>query len=142
MDSSPLTRKLVIFIELFVGLTALVGGAILIASPSGDTLGFSADWLNTSPFPNYLVPGIVLFFAIGGEALAAAFLTYRRHPAAVILGASSGLTLLVWICLQLFWIGYRHPLQPLYAVLGLIVFQASLILLMRQKSSSSKTRVS
>lgn len=136
MDSSPLTRQLILFLELFIGVTALVGGAALVASPDGAALGFATEWLNGSPFSNYLVPGLFLAFGIGGEALATALLVYRRHPIAPILSASSGITLLVWICLQIFWIGYRHPLQPLYAILGLIVFQASLTLLMRQRKAS------
>lgn len=136
MDSSPLIRKLIIVIELFVGLTALGGGVTLASFPDGQALGFSTEWLSSSPFQDYHVPGLVLALAVGGESLSAAFLALRRHPAAALLGASSGLTLLLWICLQVFWIGYRHPLQPLYAVLGLIVFQASLILVMRRKAAS------
>ena len=50
---------------LFNGVGALFGGWSLIVHPDGSGLQLSMDWLRHTPFPDYLIPGVILFIANG-----------------------------------------------------------------------------
>ena len=58
-------RNFLIFLLGFLSLGALVGGGLLIIDPSGRLLGTPLSMLDTSPFSNFLIPAILLFFVIG-----------------------------------------------------------------------------
>lgn len=59
-------RTLFIFLLLFLGLSALGGGALLIVSPSGKLLGgLPMSILDHSPFNDFLIPGVILFLVLG-----------------------------------------------------------------------------
>lgn len=49
----------------FLGLGALFGGGALIISPSGDLLGMPLFLLESSPFTDFLIPGLILFILLG-----------------------------------------------------------------------------
>jgi hypothetical protein len=59
------TRNILIFLLGFLGLGALYGGGVLIFSPSGELMGMPLKMLQYSPFSNFLIPGIILFFILG-----------------------------------------------------------------------------
>lgn len=51
---------------LFLGIREIGGGILLIISPSGKLLGgLPLSILKTSPFSDFLIPGIILFFILG-----------------------------------------------------------------------------
>lgn len=51
---------------LFLGISAIGGGGILIISPSGELLGsLPLSILKTSPFSDFLIPGMILFLVLG-----------------------------------------------------------------------------
>ncbi len=51
---------------LFLALSAIGGGMALIISPSGKLLGgLPLSILKSSPFSDFLIPGIILFFVLG-----------------------------------------------------------------------------
>jgi hypothetical protein len=62
---SNTTRNLLIALLAFLGLGAIFGGAVLIISPSGKLIGMPLAILNPSPFYNFFIPGIILFFVLG-----------------------------------------------------------------------------
>jgi hypothetical protein len=64
---NPITaRNILICLLLFLGLSALGGGALLIVSPSGKLLGgLPLSILDHSPFSDFLIPGIILFLVLG-----------------------------------------------------------------------------
>jgi hypothetical protein len=58
-------RNLLIALLAFLGVGAIFGGAVFIISPSGKLIGMPLAILNPSPFHNFLIPGIILFFILG-----------------------------------------------------------------------------
>jgi hypothetical protein len=59
-------RNILITLLLFLGISALGGGSLLIISPSGKLIGgLPVSILKNSPFPDFLIPGIILFFILG-----------------------------------------------------------------------------
>ena len=103
---------------LFVGIAAVAGGLGVLLDPSGESLGVSVDLLMDSPFKNFLIPGIVLFTIIGLTNLLVSFLTFKQHllsgGATIILG----FIMIIWIVLQVYWIGWLTSLQPTFLIIG------------------------
>ena len=107
-------------IQFFVGVGGLVCGALLTLFPSGEILQMPLDMLKDSPFPNYLIPGIILFLINGIGQLTAGVLTFRKHVLSAHVGAVFGMGLMIWIFVQVNLIGGGHILQYLYFALGVI----------------------
>lgn len=59
------TRNILLFLLGFLGLGAMGGGAVLVISPEGKLIGLPLSMLDSSPFNNYLLPGIILFLVLG-----------------------------------------------------------------------------
>ena len=107
------------FLQAFNGLSALIGGFGLINDPTGAAIGMELDWLKTTPFYSYLIPGIVLFSLNGIGNITGLWFTISRKAKAGKLGSFFGVIMLIWILAQVFWIGYKSFLQPLYFGTGL-----------------------
>ena len=63
--ASKSTRNILIGLLVFLGSGAIGGGGVLIISPSGKLIGMPLSMLSHSPFTNFLIPGIILFFVLG-----------------------------------------------------------------------------
>lgn len=108
---------------LFQGLSGIAGGIGLIADPTGVAVGLPAEWLEGSPFPDYLVPGLVLLVVLGLAPLAAAWGTWTDRGWGPAASLTIGTALLVWLAVEIAIIGYQPdpPLQAIYGVVGLAV---------------------
>lgn len=115
------------------GLSALLGGIMLITDPSGQKLDLSLEWLQNSPFTNYLIPGIILFLLIGMTNVWGMWLTFNKKEKRAAFGTVFGLILMGWIIAQVIWIGYKDFLQPLYFTTGLLQTFAGLGLTTHRK---------
>jgi hypothetical protein len=107
-------------VQFLVGLGAVVCGAMLIVVPTGSLLQLPPNTLNGTPFPNFLVPGIILIFVIGIGQLVGGLLTVRKHRFSGYLGAVLGFGLMIWIFVQVNMIGGRDVLQYSYFTIGVI----------------------
>jgi hypothetical protein len=107
-------------IQIFVGLGAVVCGALLIIVPSGAILQMPPDMLKDAPFHDFLTPGIILFLVNGVGQLVAGILSIRMHRYAGYVGAAFGMGLMIWIFVQVNMIGGRGILQYSYFGLGLL----------------------
>ena len=107
-------------IQIFVGSSALVSGALLIIVPSGAFLHLPPDMLKDTPFHDFLAPGIILFLINGVGQLVAGILSIRRNRLAGYGGAVCGMGLMIWIFVQVNMIGGRNILQYSYFILGLL----------------------
>jgi hypothetical protein len=62
------TKTSVYVLIILLGLLAIgaiVGGGALIISPGGELLRMPLSILGTSPFKDFLIPGLILFFILG-----------------------------------------------------------------------------
>lgn len=94
-------RIIVIILMLFLGLNAIVGSLFLILDPSGETIHIHIRLLKTTPFNNYLIPGIILFISIGMLSLVTSILTIKKidnYPWFIVL---QGCVLIGWLSIQL-----------------------------------------
>ena len=115
----PGIARLAIVLEISLGLGALFGGGALILGPDGHLLGMPTTLLAGSPFPSYLLPGIVLFTLVGVAPLVAAVITFRRHAIAPLAAIAVGLTLIGWVSVEMVVLaGLGSLAWALYLVLG------------------------
>ncbi|MFB6172608.1 MAG: hypothetical protein ABEJ23_08740 [Haloarculaceae archaeon] len=101
-----------------LGVSALAGGATLVADPSGGGLSLPLAYLEGSPFADYLLPGLVLFSAFGIGSFAVLYGVARRRPWAWVGAVGLGAAQVVWIAVQLYVIRTLHPLQAVFGGLG------------------------
>ena len=64
-SEKPISVIVLIISILFQALSGLGGGVFLIADRTGETLSLPLNFLRNSPFPDYLIPGIILFMVLG-----------------------------------------------------------------------------
>jgi len=115
----PGIARIAVALEIFLGIGALFGGGAFILAPDGHLLGMPTTLLAGSPFPSYLVPGIVLFTFLGIGPLLAAAITVRRRALAPIAAVAVGVTLIGWVCVEMVVLaGFGSLAWALYLVLG------------------------
>jgi hypothetical protein len=125
-------------LEIFLGVGALAGGATLIVGSRGELIPLPVSALHGSPFDTYLVPGLILFGVLGLGPLVAAVLAWRRHPLAPLAAFVAGVTLLIWLSVEIAIVGYTSepPIQPFYLALGVAIVGTGLAWLARSRPST------
>jgi len=111
-------RIFVIFLLLFNGVGAFYGGINLISHPDGSSLGMTTEILRTSPFPDFLIPGIILIISIGIGSFVGLFLLIlkvKHYQRSII---AEGVILLCWLIVQMLMIRMIVALHYILAVTG------------------------
>ena len=102
-------------IELIVSLCAVAGGVALITGG----IKIPIEWLAGTPFRSYVLPGLILFFAVGGSNLAAAYTVLACCQSARITSQLAGGILAIWVITQIAVIGYLGWMHFLFLIFGL-----------------------
>ena len=124
-------------IQAFIGVTAIAGGLKLVLNPNG-LPDFPIEWLNNSPFSNYFFPGLVLLIVIGFGYVVSSTATFLRKGYSGTMTALLGICLILYITIEVWFVGLRNFLQPLYFILGVIVLTLGLKLF---KSTNKLLRI-
>ena len=133
--------SLLIVLLIFLGLGALFGGGALILSPSGELLKMPLSLLKGSPFPNYLIPGIILFIVLGVTPIltSAGMVTKKEYRIAEQLNIFHdmqwqwsfciyvAMALIGWISLEMLFINAVHWIHIVYIFWGLAILFLSLL---------------
>ncbi|HRD38153.1 MAG TPA: hypothetical protein PLC65_05940 [Bacteroidia bacterium] len=100
-----LTTKIVsIALLLFNGIGAIYGGGSLILHPDGSGLQMPLDILKSSPFSDFLIPGIVLFIVNGLGSFFALFTILFNQKKNYLFVIAEGVVLCGWIVIQIIMI--------------------------------------
>lgn len=120
---------------VFLGVSALFGGIMLVSSPSGAGPSISSSVLRYSPFSNFLIPGLILGLVFGVGSVGAVLALWTRPTwtfattltrftgehwawsAAVALGLGQ----IIWIVTQMLMLRGVNGLQVVYGALGLVI---------------------
>lgn len=100
-----------------VALNAIGGGYYGLAGAKG----VPKEWLDGSPFSDYLIPSLILVFIVGGTSLGAAMAVFAGLPAARRLAAGAGVVLVAWIAAEVAIIGAESWLQVFMAFVGVAI---------------------
>jgi len=124
-------------LQLFIGLTAVAGGYRLVSNPNGIP-EFPLEWLSNSPFNTYFIPGLILLMIIGCGSTLTGLISFFRRAYSGFISVLSGASLIIYIGVEVWFIGIRNFLQPLYFILGIIVLILGLMLFKTGSAISSK----
>jgi menaquinone-dependent protoporphyrinogen oxidase len=126
------SRAVPVALCLFAGVSALGGGAMLIASPDGGILHLPLRVLAHSPFGSFLVPGMLLFTLVGLLSAYAAWQHLARaRPFASLWSFAAGCSLTIWIVTEMVMLHSAHWLQLGYLALATAMLFVSAVGLRR-----------
>ena len=131
------SRYILLFLLLFQALSGLVGGFGLILNPGGEVIQMPVSLLDTSPFNNFFIPGLILF-SLMGVYPSIVFYALIKRPQWKLFSALNiyknrywgwagalytGIMLILWIDFEILFIGYHTflYLQTIYAFLGVLI---------------------
>jgi len=109
-----------------------------VMDPGGHKMGVTTELLISSPFTTFLIPGLFLLIINGFGNLAGGIITFMKKKAAGPLAIILAWILMLWIILQVYWIGYISFLQPLMFSIGLIEAISGYLLYIAVKSRRKK----
>ena len=116
-------RIILLVVEAFVAVTAFAGGIALMLGALMPDLSLvitpPTEYLEGSPFPSYLVPGLILALVLGGVHAIAFALFLGRRPSALFAAAAAGYAALIWIFVQMMLIPFSF-LQAVYFIAGAV----------------------
>ncbi len=136
----PVAFWLLISLLIFQGIAATPSGLLLVLDPTGGRLQLPLEFLENTPFPDYLIPGLILSIVLGLGAffVAICLLTLPAWGWAdrlkVVKGrhwtwtaaAAFGLGLMIWIAVQVGMLGLGIWLQPFIFGIGLAILLLTL----------------
>jgi hypothetical protein len=102
---------------IFGALNAFGGGYYGLSGAKG----VPVEWLVGTPFKDYFIPSLILLVVVGGIFLAAAIAVFARFRIARVAALGAGITVLVWLGVEVALIGYVSWMQPATAVGGALV---------------------
>ena len=136
------TRNIFLIVLGFLALGAIGGGLVLIISPTGESMGIPLSEFKNIPFDSYLIPGIILFFALGiiplliiialikkpESKLAEQINIYKDMHWSWTYSIYIAFTLICWIHIQLIFMqGVVHWLQTFYMVYAILIIIIALL---------------
>jgi hypothetical protein len=133
----PITLWLLIASLIFLSFGGFYGGILMLTDPSGKSLQMDAV-LPQLLVPNYILPGLFLFFVMGLAPLVLTFSLLTRpkwirfpnligHYWAWTVTLGLGIALMLWLALQAFLIGFQWPIQYVTAVNGFLIVLLALV---------------
>ncbi|MGB8262218.1 MAG: hypothetical protein WCE75_17805 [Terracidiphilus sp.] len=130
------TRIFAIVLLVLLGVGAVAGAVPMLADPNGTPLGMTKSLLEHSPFPSFLIPGLVLLFANGVLALWVAVLAVRRSRDYGWWIAAQGAILTGWIAIECIFLRAVAWPHYLYGGWGLVLMACGLALRNDRKPQS------
>jgi hypothetical protein len=112
-------RILLIVLQAFVGLMAVLGALALLARPDGSLLRMQPAWL--IGFESYTLPALMLL-GLGLFHLVAAFMTWRYARGGIIAAQASGALLVLWIAVQTVLMRPLNVLEGIALLVGGAIF--------------------
>jgi hypothetical protein len=116
-----LARIALIILTSFLAISAMGGGFALFMGINAPPVSLLAG----TPFTSYLVPGLCLFFLVGGLSLASAVAQIKAYSFAPHITASIGCSILIFEFVEILVIGspkgIARNLQILYFSIGISI---------------------
>lgn len=127
-----LARVSLLGLQGFVALTALAGGGVLVwgsLNPAFESvLVPPIEYLVTSPFDTFLVPGALLILFVSGTQMVAFGLNAKGSRWSAFAAASAGLACAIWVFVQMIYIPFSF-LHVVYFAIGLLELGLTMVLL-------------
>ncbi|MCU0459668.1 MAG: hypothetical protein MUE37_11350 [Bacteroidales bacterium] len=107
-------------LQAVTAIGAIPAGIGYLSDTTGRVMGASPELLANSPLDSFLLPGLFLLIVNGLANLGAAIFSFFRNRYAGHAGLILGVTLALWIVIQIWWISLSSVLQPLFFLIGIV----------------------
>jgi len=126
MSATDATRRpagvwILLALLVIQGLGGLAGGLALTLKPDGSLMKMPLSYLDGSPFSDFLVPGLILFLALGVLPLVAVAGLWLHRRWAWFCACAVGCGLMIWILVEITIVPFSW-LQPVFGVVGVLIF--------------------
>ncbi len=139
--SRPASVWALIGLLAFIGVGALISGAMLFGAPDGHLMQWTTSQLAGTPFASYLIPGLILFTLVGVFPLFTAYGLLKKPgwtwPDAINPSRNThwawsatwaaGVIMLIWIATETALLGLISFLQPAIAIYGVVTIALSML---------------
>lgn len=102
---------------MFNLVSALAG---MVGLTIGGGMGIPMEWIEGSAFDSYVWPGVILGVVVGGVQALALVAQFGRFALAPGMHAAAGLTMMIWIFVEIAIMLVWSPLHGIYFATGLI----------------------
>lgn len=154
-ERKPFEVYILIYCLLFQAVSAISGGIMLVWDPTGNLIQMPLRLLKYSPFPDFLIPGLILMLLLGVYPSIIAyglftrkvikimdvFNIYRDQHWAWSASMYLAIMLIIWINVEIIVIGYGHFIQSFYSFWGLIILILALLPRVRNYLSGEKAGI-
>lgn len=137
----PLGLYVLLFLLLFLAMGGVYGGLMLITDPSGVSIQFPPEVIERLPFPDYLIPGIILLLGMSALPLLTTYALWFRPDWAWAKSLNiypeqhwswtfalyTGIILAIWINVQILITGAIGQIQPFYGLYAVALIISSLL---------------
>ncbi len=128
-----LIRQILLLFHFLIVTGAVVGGLAAITNPQMP-LGTSTELLANSPFADYFIPGLFLFFVIGMGNLASIVLILFKNKFSLYFSGCMSITIIMWIVIQCFMIQMIIFAHVLFFCLGVVMGIMAISLMIKDKN--------
>jgi hypothetical protein len=118
MRSTPRALRAALAAVAAINLvSALIG---MIGLTVGGGMGLPSEWLEGSVFDSYVWPGIILGIVVGGMQALALVAQFGRFTLAWGMHAAAGITMMIWIFVEIAVLLEWSPLHGIFFATGLL----------------------
>ena len=122
----PAAVWILMILLLIQGLGGLAGGLSLTIRPDGSVMHMPVSLLDGSPFPDFLIPGLILLLVLGVLPLVALAGLWLQRRWAWYAAFVVGCGLMIWILVEITIIPY-DVLQPVFGGVGVLITVTALL---------------
>ncbi len=133
-------KTFVSLLLLFNSIGVIYGALNLIIYPDGNSIQMSLDYLEHSPFNNYLIPGIILFVANGLFSLFVLIAVLSNLKNYSLLIITQGCILTGWIEIQIIMIRSFIYLHAVFGSAGVLLILIGWIISKTEHSKAEETK--
>jgi len=140
-ERRPAAVWALIVLHVLLGVGAVVSGGMLMAAPDGHLMQMPPSMLQYSPFPSFLIPGVILFTLLGIYPLCVAYGLWKRPgwrwPDAInpfrgihwswAGSLAVGVISVIWIVVEVIMLRAFEFLHALYLVWGIALIVLTLL---------------
>jgi hypothetical protein len=130
-----ISSYLLIVLTIFQVISAVPAGVLLIIDPSGKKLGLPIELIESTPFPDFLIPGLFLFIVLGVFPIIIAYGLIRKNDFKLLEKINIykkyhwswacayylGLLLILWINIELYFIQDFGMLHFAFTMIGVLI---------------------
>ncbi len=131
----PLLVRILVGLQLLLGVGAVASGALLMLSPDGGLMHMPLNMIEGAPFASFFIPGLILFLFVGIYPLCVTYGLWKQPdwtwPDAInpfkqfhwswAGSLAAGVIVILWLSVELIWVSFMFLHTTYFIWAGLIL---------------------